>query len=324
MLDTARFNDFDTAARASLAFLRERMGFDLCMVTRTEGDDWLVLHAEDGGYGIAPGDVLPWSDSLCMRMIDGQGPRVAPRTKEVAAYAAAPVSQKMRIGAYVGVPLARADGSLFGTLCAVHPDPKETSLADDQPMLELISRLLSSLLESELSATTERRRAERAETEALTDVLTGLYNRRGWDLLAESEEARCARYGHPACVLSIDLDGLKLVNDRGGHAAGDLMLKRAADAIGMSLREHDVAARTGGDEFLVLGIECGGADAQTLRHRIDDALKLAGVPASVGMARRHPKGGLIAATQEADALMYARKAAGRHDDTDEGRLTLAA
>ena len=320
MIDPERFNDFDSAACASLTFLRERTGFDLCMVTRTEGDGWLVLHAEDAGYGIAPGDVLPWSDSLCMKMVDGRGPMAV----EVAPHSAAPFVREMRIGAYVGVPLENADGTRFGTLCAVHPDPKQTSLADDQSMLELISRLLSSLLESEMSTATERRRAERAETEALTDVLTGLYNRRGWDLLIESEEARCARYGHPACVLSIDLDGLKEVNDSGGHVAGDGLLKRAADAINMSLREHDVAARTGGDEFLVLGIECGGADAQTLRHRVADALELSGVRASVGMARRNPKLGLSAATQEADALMYARKAARRNNGADDAPLTLAA
>ena len=320
MLDTERFNDFDSAACASLAFMRERTRFDLCMVTRSEGDGSLVLHVEDESYGITPGDVLPWSDAMGMQPADGEGLKVV----EVATQSAAPFLQMMRIGAFVGVPLACGDGSPFGTLCAVHPEPKQTSLVDDRPVLELISGLLSSLLKSEMSTASERRRAERAETEALTDVLTGLYNRRGWDLLAESEEARCVRYGYPACVLSIDLDGLKLLNDRSGHAAGDVLLKRAADAIKSSLREHDVAARTGGDEFLVLGIECGGADAQILRRRVANAMKLAGVQASVGMARRNPQLGLSAATREADALMYARKAATRSGRTDDGPLTLAA
>ena len=324
MLGAQPFADFDAAVRASLAFLRERMGFDLCMFTRTEGDEWLVLHADDKGYGVAPGDLFSWSDSMCKRMIDGQGPRVAPRAEAVAAYAAAPIARQIKIGAYAGMPLTREDGSLFGTLCAVHPDPKETSLVDAEPMLELIARLLSSLLDGELATSAQRRRAERAETEAMTDALTGLYNRRGWDLLTESEEGRCARYGHPACVLSIDLDGLKEINDRGGHAEGDLLLKRAADAIGTSLREHDIAARTGGDEFLVLGVECGGEDASTLRRRVADALERADVRASVGMARRDAKLGLGAATKEADALMYARKAARRDDDTNGGPLKLAA
>ena len=166
MFDAEPFEDFDSAARASLAFLRKRMGFDLCMVTRTEGDDWLVLHADDAGYGVEPGDVLCWSDSMCNRMVAGEGPRVAPRVADVAAYAAAPIAGKMQIGAYAGVPLTRADGSLFGTLCAVHPDPKEASLLIEAPLLELISRLLSSLLDTELGMVSERRRAERAEAEA--------------------------------------------------------------------------------------------------------------------------------------------------------------
>jgi len=322
--DTQRFRDFDAAACASVAFLRERLGADLCMTSGTDKDGGRELRAEGRAGEVAPGNTSRWSDSECMHRVDGLGPRVAPPADEVAEHAAAPSPRKVRFEACVGVPPTRASDAPSGTPCAGHTDSTKTSLADDQPMVELISRLLNSLLETELCAASERRRAERAETEALTDALTGLYNRRGWDLLAETEEARCARYGHPACVLSIDLDGLKEVNDRRGHAAGDQLLKRAAHAIGMSLREHDVAARTGGDEFLVLGIECGGVDAQTLRHRVDDALKLAGVPASVGMARRNPELGLAAATQEADALMYARKAAGRHYDINEGGLTLAA
>ena len=324
MLDAEPFADFDAAARASLAFLRKQIGFDLTMVTRTDDDEWQVLQADDEGYGMAPGDLLPWSDSICKQMVDGRGPRVAPQVADIAAYAATPIARRLTIGAYVGMPLTRADGSLFGTLCAVHPEPKPASLLDEQPVVEMVARLLSTLLDSELARSTERRRAERAEAQALTDALTGLYNRRGWDVLMANEEGRCVRYGHPACVLSIDLDGLKEINDGAGHAAGDRLLKRAADAIRVSLREHDVAARTGGDEFLVLGVECGGADAWTLKQRVAGALDRADVSASVGMARRHPKRGLEAAVRDADALMYARKATRRDRGTDGTPLSLAA
>lgn len=328
MLDAERFDDFTAAARGALDFLRERLGFDLCMLTRTEGDEWTVLQASDACYGVRAGDVLPWSESFCSRMVRGEGPRIAPDAATVPAFATAGVARQMKIGAYVGVPLTRADGSLFGTLCAVHPDPKDTSLVDEQPLVELISRMLSTLLESELETAAETRRAERAEDQALTDALTGLYNRRGWDQLTASEDERCARYGHPACVLSIDLNGLKAVNDGAGHEAGDRLLQRAARAIHLVLRQQDVAARTGGDEFLVMGVECGGDDAASLRDRVWQALSLAGVSASIGLARRGVDGDLTEATQRADERMYVCKDAQRGGgDADEGetpRLAMAA
>lgn len=57
-MNALSFSDFETAGRAVLAFLHRRLGFDLWMVTRTEGDDWIVLQSEDHGYGVAPGDAL--------------------------------------------------------------------------------------------------------------------------------------------------------------------------------------------------------------------------------------------------------------------------
>lgn len=89
-----------------LRLLHNRLGFDLWMVTRTEGDDWIVLHAEDHGYGIQDGTVFRWADSFCARMVEGEGPRIAPRSDAVPAYAAAPIGSQVRIGAYVGVPFA--------------------------------------------------------------------------------------------------------------------------------------------------------------------------------------------------------------------------
>jgi hypothetical protein len=71
-------SDFQTAAAAVLAFMRDRIGFGLWMVTRVDGDDWIVLAAEDHGYGVTAGNLFRWSDSFCSRMVIGSGPRVAP------------------------------------------------------------------------------------------------------------------------------------------------------------------------------------------------------------------------------------------------------
>lgn len=67
------FHDFETAVRAVLAFLHHRLGFGLWMVTRTEGEDWIVLQTEGHAYDVNPGQVFCWTDSFCSRMVKGMG-----------------------------------------------------------------------------------------------------------------------------------------------------------------------------------------------------------------------------------------------------------
>jgi diguanylate cyclase (GGDEF)-like protein len=300
-------NDFRTSARQTLRFLHNRLGFGLWMVTRVDGDDWIVLSAEDHGYQVTEGTVFRWADSFCSRMVQGLGPKIAPDSDAIPAYAVAPIGRQVSIGAYVGVPLRQADGSLFGTLCAIDRSPQPAVIQQEQGLVELLAGLLSGLLSAELKASEAERRTERAEAELMRDSLTSLYGRRGWDQLLAAEEDRCSRYGHPAAVLSIDLDGLKFLNDTQGHAAGDDLLLRAGRALSTLMRPSDIVARIGGDEFAVLASECDAAGTQRLLTRVRDGLARAGVRASIGAANRHAARGLAAAWEEADAEMYRNK-----------------
>jgi diguanylate cyclase (GGDEF)-like protein len=301
--------DFDAAARSVLRFLHDRVGMSLWMVTRTRGEDWIVLQIEDHNYGVEANSVFRWTDSYCSRMVAGFGPRIAPRSDAVSAYAEAPIGRALKIGAYVGVPLNYSDGTLFGTLCAIHPEPRPETIMGELPLIELLASMLSGLLNSELSAAEAARRAERAVAESETDALTGLYNRRGWDRLMIAEEARCRRFGHPACIIAVDLNGLKAVNDSQGHAAGDQLIRRAGKALMAATRESDLVARVGGDEFTVLGVECDEAAALKLEGRLRESLDAAGVGAALGRAMRIPSAGLQAAWNEADQAMYLNKPA---------------
>ncbi|MDH5234500.1 MAG: sensor domain-containing diguanylate cyclase [Gemmatimonadota bacterium] len=299
--------DFESAARAALTFLHRRLGFGLWMVTRTEGDDWIVLQSEDHGYGVTGGTVFRWADSFCSRMVVGKGPRVAPRSNDIPAYAEAPIAQQVKIAAYIGVPLTGVDGEFFGTLCAIDPAEMPETLRQEQELVEIIGAMLSAILQSELRLAVETRRTEQAQSEALTDAMTGLYNRRGWTRLLTGEENRCRRYGHPACVYVIDLDDLKEMNDTRGHFAGDELITRTASLLSRLGRGQDVVARVGGDEFTLLAVECDRANAENLETRIRTALRDLGVNASIGRAMRQPAQGLEAAWQEADRAMYADK-----------------
>lgn len=72
------YSDFATAAIAILRVLQHRLGFDLWMITRTVQNDWIVLQAEDRGYGVQSGDSFCWADSFCSRMVQGLGPQMHP------------------------------------------------------------------------------------------------------------------------------------------------------------------------------------------------------------------------------------------------------
>lgn len=301
------FPDFNAASQAVLSYLQQTLGFDLWMVTRTEGEDWIVLHSQDQGYGVKQGDVFRWTDSFCSRMVAGNGPRIAPNSVLVPSYAEAPIAAQVPIGAYVGVPLAAEDGRLFGTLCAIDPKPQPEAIAAQLPLIELLAKLLSSILHADMAAAEQARRADRLQVEAFTDALTGLYNRRGWDQLLAEEEESCANYGFPACVVVIDLDNLKVVNDSFGHEAGDTLIQRAGQVLRQETRKHDVVARIGGDEFVVLCTECALLQGQWLGNRLQQALIDNEIYASVGVAARHPSRGLKAAWAEADLAMYQQK-----------------
>ncbi len=163
------------------------------------------------------------------------------------------------------------------------------------------------------AATREQLAAERdlLEQISVTDALTGIGNRRAWDAAAAEgadDEARAGGY-----VLSCDLDGLKAVNDRYGHAAGDALIRATADLLTACVRDSDVVARMGGDEFAVLLRDADREAASAVRARIRRAERLWRVTEhgitprfSLGLAPILD-GDVEDARQRADVLMYASK-----------------
>ena len=171
---------------------------------------------------------------------------------------------------------------------------------------------------------------EQMKRMAATDGLTGLANRRQFDVVAEREWRRCARERQPLSLLLLDVDHFKLFNDRHGHPAGDGCLRAIASEIGTAAqRPADLAARYGGEEFLVLmpNTDRGGAAhvAERVRKRVQGLdIAHAGNPvegvltASIGVATAWPAkrdgrpesvSALLAA---ADAALYQAKSGGRN------------
>jgi len=166
-------------------------------------------------------------------------------------------------------------------------------------------------------------RLARLRLAASTDPLTGLANRTVLFDRLSLEIARARRHGHPVALGILDLDAFKSFNDRYGHVAGDRLLVAVSQALLESIRDTDLAARFGGDEFVVLLPEADATQAVTCLERIRLRIARARVPgaeegdtASAGIAVFDPTVrstvSVSAWLRQADAALYAAKAAGRN------------
>jgi diguanylate cyclase (GGDEF)-like protein len=164
---------------------------------------------------------------------------------------------------------------------------------------------------------------KRVEELAATDPLTGLYNRRHFSRVLERLFAEAQRYGKDLSCVMIDLDGYKQLNDTFGHQFGDQLLVLAGKVMSATMRRMDVAARYGGDEFVLLLPHADGAEAATVAGRIRDGYRHAsaimlrrndGVSMSVGVASLLATGAANAdqLVMLADTALYEAKDAGRN------------
>ncbi|RTL64334.1 MAG: GGDEF domain-containing protein [Pseudonocardiaceae bacterium] len=298
---------FDTACTRVIDYLCAAIPMGAWAVTRIVDGRQLILTVRGESYEVRDGSSLPFSDSMCRVMVAGEAPRIAPDVSGVPAYARIAGALPFDVNAYVGTPIVWPDGSLFGTVCGFDPATKPDGLRAHMPLLDLLSSLLSSVLEADLGATSAARAAEIARREADVDPLTGLLNRRGWNRFLTQEEHRFRRFGDSASVLVMDLDNLKAVNDTWGHEAGDRYILRAARALASTVRSGDVLARLGGDEFGVIAVGCTPEQGAELVVRASRALSDAGVSGSFGHAPYSIVADFPGTWRAADEAMYEQK-----------------
>jgi diguanylate cyclase (GGDEF)-like protein len=191
------------------------------------------------------------------------------------------------------------------------------------------SSLAVTLLTGEMSKLRARLKTQKDElltaldkirTLATIDELTTLANRRHMNELLAQEERRCEACGGPTCLALMDIDFFKRINDRFGHAAGDDVLRAFAQATRAELREGDVLARWGGEEFLLLLPNTAADNARTVLERMRArvaALEPCGgmehrVSFSAGLSVWRTDEPIIETVNRADQALYAAKAAGRN------------
>lgn len=176
-----------------------------------------------------------------------------------------------------------------------------------------------------IDVTARRLKEDEVRTAAERDPLTGLYNRRGYELFLDKALRRAGEDGVSLGILMMDLDGFKQVNDEQGHAAGDEVLKTVAQRLQTRVRRSsDLVGRLGGDEFVVIRHDCG-QDPALLESLAADLVQLVGQPIgltngaevrvgiSIGLAVYPQHGSLRQALlHQADEAMYAVKRGGKN------------
>ena len=184
----------------------------------------------------------------------------------------------------------------------------------------LLQRRLLALMDDYAETERELARANRElERLSLTDSLTGLPNRRHFDRLLDHEIRRAGRYDDPLSLLLVDIDRFKALNDAHGHQYGDQVLREVAVCIRAHLRESDVVARWGGEEFGVLAPGTDGDGALLLGERLREAVqnRASGgaenaLTVSVGVAVHRPGQTAEELLRRADDAVYRAKEAGRN------------
>jgi diguanylate cyclase (GGDEF)-like protein/PAS domain S-box-containing protein len=249
-----------------------------------------------------------------------------------------------RLGQVVGVPL-RSGERIIGVIGLSHP-PDGSAFSDEAvALLSKFAEIASLSLENtrlHAAAQAELRQRERAEESlqflAFHDALTGLPNRSLFEELLSVAVARARRSQLAVAVVYMDLDNFKLVNDSLGHAAGDGLLIEAAGRMRLTVREADVVARQGGDEFLVLLADLppdsAATAAEQVTKRIEEVLSRPFVSGGIEFYTSASIGiSLFPANADdgptllryADAAMYAskRSSPGRHHLFDPGMVDSA-
>ena len=225
-----------------------------------------------------------------------------------------------------------AFGVASGMVAARDEPDYPTVVAAAYVGMVVVVLLSSTFLTTRVQSTREHLRRQKAELAqaleqirqlATHDDLTGLLNRRAMLDRMQLEQRRSLRSGSPLLIAQLDIDHFKAVNDTHGHAAGDLVLQSFADTVRRNVRDTDVLARWGGEEFVLLLCDTPAADAVALMERLRQAVQAMQVPVaqggqpitvtvSIGLARHTPADPLAGTLERADQALYAAKAGGRN------------
>jgi diguanylate cyclase (GGDEF)-like protein len=281
------------------------LGAESGYVVRFEGDEQYRTMGSWGRKGV---EMLPTGalytqapDGLCAEL---RGGRAAKRRS------APPGSHLFASLHRIGAPIV-VDGRPWGMVVALRDKPGPFPREDEKRIVRF-GQLAS-------VAVANAHARERLATQALTDPLTELANRRAFDQRLADETERALRHDRALSLMLVDVDHFKAINDRFGHATGDRVLVNLAHDMQAVMRQGDLLARIGGDEMAMILADCPPDQAEDVARRmlaaIDDDTSLSqrhGVTLSVGVAGLSAGGSAEDLLRRADQALYSAKNSGRN------------
>jgi diguanylate cyclase (GGDEF)-like protein len=254
-----------------------------------------------------------------------------------------PQTNELFPGSVISVPVSAVNG-LIGVLNISHPDANYFSEWHIR-LLQIYKNMLAELItnyrlprqiEEQIAARTKMLKAslenmkqlkKHHESMSMLDELTGLYNRRYFYMQIEATLARAKRFRQPLCLLVLDLDYFKAINDSYGHGFGDIVLKDVANSLREEIRESDILVRFGGEEFVITFTDIDRKKSKFFAERIKKRVALLrwkvkgqevkittsiGVHCLVEEALEQGNFDIDALLSYADQALYAAKAGGRN------------
>lgn len=244
----------------------------------------------------------PLSHSFCQHVVANAAPLVVEDARHDPVLCSNLAIVDLDVIAYAGFPILSPTGHVLGSLCAIDSSPRVWQAGQLEALAD-VALLVGNELE-------RRDLIRRLAIDARADALTGMANRRAWDEELPSALRRAERLGHPLSVVLLDLDHFNAYNDRFGHPAGDSALREIGARWRGQIRDIDLLARIGGEEF---GLLLPGCDAEAaleivnrLRANVPEALT-----ASAGIVAWALPLTAEQFVAEADRALYRAKSDGR-------------
>jgi diguanylate cyclase (GGDEF)-like protein len=244
----------------------------------------------------------PLSHSFCQHVVANAAPLVIEDARLDAVLRANHAIPDLDVVAYAGFPIVSPDGYVLGSLCAIDDQPRIWGV-EQLELLEEIALLVGNELE-------RRGLLRRLAADARTDALTGLANRRAWDEKLPRALHHAERLGHSLTAVILDVDLFKSFNDRHGHPAGDDALREIGARWIAIVRDIDVIARIGGEEFGLLLPGANASEALRIVERLRNDLP-SGLTASAGVAVWSAPMTADELVALADRALYRAKSEGR-------------
>lgn len=313
-LENAR--SLEELVRPLLELLEATTGLESTYMTTIDeqaGVQHILFARNSDRLQIPEGLSVPWNDTLCKRALE-EGRNYTDDVE--GCWGDSDAARALGIATYASVPIHGAEGALYGTLCAA--SGQRQPLQDGaERVMRLFAHLISQQVEREALLNLLKATNAQLHLNAMTDVVTGLANRRA---LMEELQRRLQlrkRTGTEVLIAFIDLDGFKRINDTHGHDAGDRFLAAIGRALAGCMRADDFCGRLAGDEFVVIGTVCSASDTcqQALEARLRAACSGQFELGSASIAYSGPSIGVIRAGEgdaetelaRADQAMYQDK-----------------